>query len=144
MVTHASNSGTHKATVEFLPSSKPAWAIKQDPYFKKTNQARRWCLTSLISLLRGKSISDLKASLVFRVSSRTARAIQRNLVSKTKMNKQKQTKEIKQTPPPPPKILPRLELSLLTDHMLSMFQTLNSIPQYQNKKNKNKIIAYLL
>ena len=33
---------------------------------------------------RGRQISEFKASLVYRVSSRTARAIQRNPVSKTK------------------------------------------------------------
>jgi hypothetical protein len=37
---------------------------------------------------RGRWISELKASLVYRVSSRTARAIQRNPVSKnSKQNK---------------------------------------------------------
>jgi hypothetical protein len=41
---------------------------------------------------RGRHISEFEASLVYRVSSRTARAIQRNPVSKqnkTKQNKQK-------------------------------------------------------
>jgi hypothetical protein len=50
---------------------------------------------------RGRQISEFEASLVYKVSSRTARAIQRNPVSKnkqTKTNKQtnKQTKR-KQT-----------------------------------------------
>jgi hypothetical protein len=44
---------------------------------------------------RGRRISEFKASLVYRVSSRTARATQRNLVSK-KQNKNK-------TNPPPKK-----------------------------------------
>jgi hypothetical protein len=41
--------------------------------------------------LRGKGrwISEFEASLVYRVSSRTARAIQRNPVSKTKQTKDK-------------------------------------------------------
>jgi hypothetical protein len=39
---------------------------------------------------RGRQISEFEASLVYRVSSRTARATQRNSVSK---NKNKQTKE---------------------------------------------------
>jgi hypothetical protein len=39
---------------------------------------------------RGRQISEFKASLVYKVSSRTARAIQRNPVSK---NKNKQTKK---------------------------------------------------
>jgi hypothetical protein len=38
---------------------------------------------------RGKQISEFEASLVYKVSSRTARAIQRNPVSKTKQNKTK-------------------------------------------------------
>jgi hypothetical protein len=43
---------------------------------------------------RGRQISEFEASLVYKVSSRTARAIQRNLVSKkpTKQNKTKQNK----------------------------------------------------
>jgi glucan phosphoethanolaminetransferase (alkaline phosphatase superfamily) len=46
---------------------------------------------------RGRQISEFKANLVYRVSSRTARATQRNPVSKTKQNKRKQkTKNKKQ------------------------------------------------
>jgi hypothetical protein len=45
---------------------------------------------------RGRQISEFKASLVYRVSSRTARAIQRNSVSK-KQNKTKQKQNKKQT-----------------------------------------------
>jgi hypothetical protein len=53
-----------------------------------------WC-TPLIPALgsRGRQISEFEVSLVFRVSSRTARAIQRNPVSKKKnknKNKRKQ------------------------------------------------------
>jgi hypothetical protein len=45
---------------------------------------------------RGRQISELEASLVYRVSSRTARATQRNPVSKNKkMKKQKQTNKQK-------------------------------------------------
>jgi hypothetical protein len=53
----------------------------------------------------GRGISELEASLVYRVSSRTARATQRNPVSKnkTKQNKTKQNKtkqnKIKQNKP---------------------------------------------
>jgi hypothetical protein len=43
---------------------------------------------------RGRRISELEASLVYKVSSRTARAIQRNPVSKNK-NKKKQTNKKK-------------------------------------------------
>jgi hypothetical protein len=47
---------------------------------------------------RGRQISEFKASLVYKVSSRTARAIQRNPVfknqkSKTKKNKKKKKKK---------------------------------------------------
>jgi hypothetical protein len=38
---------------------------------------------------RGRRISEFEASLVYKVSSRTARAIQRNPVSKTKRKKKK-------------------------------------------------------
>jgi hypothetical protein len=39
---------------------------------------------------RGKQISEFKASLVYKVSSRTARAIQRNPVSKNKQTNKTQ------------------------------------------------------
>jgi hypothetical protein len=48
---------------------------------------------------RGRQISEFEASLVYKVSSRTARAIQRNPVlkkqNKTQKNQNKQTKKIK-------------------------------------------------
>jgi hypothetical protein len=45
---------------------------------------------------RGRQISEFKASLVYKVSSRTAKAIQRNPVSKKKQKqKQKQKKKKK-------------------------------------------------
>jgi hypothetical protein len=43
---------------------------------------------------RGRQISEFKASLVYKLSSRTARATQRNPVSKDKTNKQTNKKEI--------------------------------------------------
>ena len=50
---------------------------------------------------KGRWISELEASLVYRVSSRTARAIQRNPISKkkkkTKKKKKKQNKTKKKT-----------------------------------------------
>jgi hypothetical protein len=42
---------------------------------------------------RGRQISEFEASLVYRVSSRTARAIQRNPVSKPQKKKKKKTKQ---------------------------------------------------
>jgi hypothetical protein len=44
---------------------------------------------------RGRWISELEASLVYRVSSRTARATQRNPVSKNKQTNKKQTNKRK-------------------------------------------------
>jgi hypothetical protein len=42
---------------------------------------------------RGRQISEFKASLVYKVSSRTARATQRNSVSKNKKKKKKKERE---------------------------------------------------
>jgi hypothetical protein len=42
---------------------------------------------------RGRRISEFKASLAYKVSSRTARATQRNPVSKKKKKKRKKRKE---------------------------------------------------
>jgi hypothetical protein len=42
---------------------------------------------------RGKQISEIKASLVYKVSSRTARATQRNLVSKNQRGEKKKRKK---------------------------------------------------
>jgi hypothetical protein len=41
---------------------------------------------------RGRQISEFEASLVYRVSSRTARAIQRNPVSEKKQKQKQKTK----------------------------------------------------
>jgi hypothetical protein len=50
---------------------------------------------------RGRRISEFKASLVYKVSSRTARATQRTPVSKTKNKKQnKKKKKNKKTQKP--------------------------------------------
>jgi hypothetical protein len=46
---------------------------------------------------RGRWISEFEASLVYKVSTWTVRATQRNPVSKTKQNKTKQNKTNKQT-----------------------------------------------
>jgi hypothetical protein len=46
---------------------------------------------------RGRQISEFKASLVYKVSSRKARAIQRNPVSKNQKNKNKQTNKTNKT-----------------------------------------------
>jgi hypothetical protein len=44
---------------------------------------------------RGRQISELEASLVYRMSSRAARATQRNPVSKNENNKTKKTNQTK-------------------------------------------------
>ena len=44
---------------------------------------------------RGRQLSEFEASLVYRVSSRTARATQRNPVSKKKKERKKEKEEIK-------------------------------------------------
>jgi hypothetical protein len=53
--------------------------------------AGQWWLTPLNPHLggRGRKISEFKANLVYRVSSRTSRDTQRNPVSKTKKKKKK-------------------------------------------------------
>jgi hypothetical protein len=57
-----------------------------------------WWNTPLIPALensrsRGRQISEFEASLVYRVSSRTARATQRNPVSKKPKKKKKERKK---------------------------------------------------
>jgi hypothetical protein len=54
-----------------------------------------WWHTPLIPGLggRGRQISEFEASLVYRVSSRTARATQRNPVSKNQKRKKKKKKK---------------------------------------------------
>ena len=47
---------------------------------------------------RGRQISEFEASLTYRVSSRIARATQRNPVSNKQTNKKTKTKEIKPKP----------------------------------------------
>jgi hypothetical protein len=46
---------------------------------------------------RGRQISEFEASVVYRVSSRTARATQRNPVSKNQKNKNKKSKNCPST-----------------------------------------------
>jgi hypothetical protein len=59
----------------------------------------QWCPTPLIQRSggRGRRVSEFQASLVYSVSSRTARATQRNPVSKKKQKKQKKNQKNKQT-----------------------------------------------
>jgi uncharacterized membrane protein len=65
--------------------------------FKSQAWSRAWWRMPLIpALVRQKqAISEFKASLVYRVSSRTARATQRNPVSKNQKTKKKKKKKTK-------------------------------------------------
>jgi hypothetical protein len=57
---------------------------------KNRKNARRWWHTPLTPALGSRWISEFETSLLYRVSSRTARATQRNPVSKNqKQNKTK-------------------------------------------------------
>jgi hypothetical protein len=58
---------------------------------RNTREAGRWWRTPLIPALgrQGRRISEFEASLVYKVSSRTARAIQRNPVSKNQKKKKR-------------------------------------------------------
>jgi hypothetical protein len=104
VVAHAFNPSPREAEAGGFLSSRPAWSTKWVPgqsglYREtlsrktKTNQPNKqrgwtWWCTPLIPALRvrGRQISEFKATLVYRMSSRTARAIQRNpvLVNQTK------------------------------------------------------------
>jgi hypothetical protein len=59
------------------------------------NSNRVWWRTPLIPALGRQAISEFEFSLVYKVSSRTARAIQRNPVSKKQKTKQNKTKQNK-------------------------------------------------
>jgi hypothetical protein len=60
---------------------------------------------------RGRRISEFEASLVYKVSSRTARGTQRNPVSKNQRTKQTNKQTNKKTPKPKKK---KIEELLLT------------------------------
>jgi hypothetical protein len=72
---------------------------------------------------RGRQISEFEASLVYKVSSRTARAIERNPVSKkAKQNKTKQNKQTKKQQMifiPKPYSYPKHTLSILLCQILT-------------------------
>jgi hypothetical protein len=71
---------------------------------KKNTTSQAWCRTPLIPALgrQSRQISEFEASLVYKVSSRTTRATQRNPVSKDKTTttKKKKTKKTKKNPKP--------------------------------------------
>jgi hypothetical protein len=83
-------SNTHDLTQLMGRGGLPQASSEQ---VESKQRARLWWRTPLIPALggRGRRISGFEASLVYKVSSRTARAIQRNpvLKNKTKQNKTK-------------------------------------------------------
>jgi hypothetical protein len=70
---------------------------------------------------RGRWISEFEASLVYKVSSGTARAIQRNPVSKNQKPKKKKKKTKKKTKKKKIILPPSLPSSPLFLHFLSSF-----------------------
>jgi hypothetical protein len=65
----------------------------------KISVSRAWCCTTLIPALggRGRRISEFEANLVYKVSSRTARATKKKTcLEKQNKNKNKQTNKTKQ------------------------------------------------
>jgi hypothetical protein len=97
MVVHAFNPSTwevgpggfeFEASLVYKVSSRTAMAIQRIPASKNQKKKKSTPHTLLIPALRGRgrqiSVSEFRASLVYRVSSRTARATWRNPVSKKK------------------------------------------------------------
>jgi hypothetical protein len=83
--------------VEFNENLQPrAQHVDRAGSKNSAGSAGRWWHTPLIPALvggRGRRISEFEASLVYRVRSRTARAIQRNPVSKQTNKQNKKTKK---------------------------------------------------
>jgi hypothetical protein len=80
-----------KVILGYIVNLKLLYVIKEIPIEKQTAGRGGARLKSQHSGGRGRRISEFKASLVYKVSSRTARAIQRNPVSKKKRKTNKQT-----------------------------------------------------
>jgi hypothetical protein len=64
---------------------------------RKKEITEQWWRVPLIPSLGGRLISEFKASLIYRVSSRTERAIQRNPASKNKKQNKTKKKQTKKT-----------------------------------------------
>jgi hypothetical protein len=101
MVAQAFNPSTREAEAEadaseFL-SSRPAWSTKATARATQRNPVSAGCGDARLSSQhlggRGMQIYEFEASLVYRVSSRTARFIQRNPVLKSQKQTNKQTKK---------------------------------------------------
>jgi hypothetical protein len=103
-----------------------ASSTEQLPSSRSSMQKHCWpagrggtCLYSQHLGGRGRQISEFEASLVYKVSSRTAKATQRNPVSRNKKNKNKNKNKNKQTN--------KTLLSLLVCHISNMIN-----PFYNN------------
>jgi hypothetical protein len=91
---------THTHIMKTKKKYKSKRLIKQNT-MQKENKIKNFsesgysgtCLLSQHSGGRGRQISEFKASLVYKVSSRTARAIQRNPVLKTQKRKKKNSQK---------------------------------------------------
>jgi hypothetical protein len=70
--------------------------ITQMPFNEKYIQ-KMWYIYPVKDYSRGRQISEIKGSLVYRVISRTARAIQGDPIPKKQKQKTKQTNKQKQT-----------------------------------------------
>ena len=83
-----------------LVSWRPKFQLHSKVWQSRVTACRAWRHTPLIPALRRQrqaNLCEFEASLVYKVSSRTARPIQRTPVSKnkTKQNKNKKTKKTK-------------------------------------------------
>jgi hypothetical protein len=79
-----------------IPKEKPQRTdIKCLPLLESKGNTRQWWRTPLIPALRRQSqvISEFEASLVYRVSSRTSRATQRNPVLKNQKRERERGRE---------------------------------------------------
>jgi hypothetical protein len=75
---------------------------------------------------RGRRISEFEANLVYKVSSRTARTIQRNLVSKNQNTKQKNKNRKQQKP----------------NQNKTKQRTLTALPEVLSSNPRNHMVAH--
>jgi Sec-independent protein translocase protein TatA len=107
------------------PHPRPLFCCNQHALSKTKHLAGQWYCTPLIPALgrqRQAWISEFKASLIYRVSSRTARATQRNPVSKNQNQNQNQTK---QNNPPKDKNKKTQTKNKQTRHLIVLAQNLS-------------------
>jgi hypothetical protein len=84
----------HASSWETMRARKKLHCLSYDPLIKESVWPG-WWHRPLIPALGGRQISEFEANLVYRVSSRVARASQRNLVlKKPKPKTNKQTKKV--------------------------------------------------